>query len=81
MQPAAGVGAKVGLQQFQRCRGQFADGVDVEQLKFGVGFGTNSVDFFGWQGPDAAMHLIPTQERDAIGLVQVRANFGQELVG
>ena len=81
MQPQAVIGAEVLHQPFGLGRGQLADGVHAQGLQPGAGLGADAVDALGRQRPDALRDPTQLQQGQAIGLVQIGAQLGQQLVG
>ena len=55
--------------------GQFANGVDPKRGKLDGGFGTDAVDLLDGQGPDAGGNVGGGEDGDAVGFVQIRADF------
>ena len=59
---------------------QFADGADSQRFQFRAGLGPDAVDLARGQRPDARRNVGGRQQRQPVGLVQVRRDLRKQLV-
>ena len=62
-------------------RRELADGADAERCELLVGLGPDAVDLAARQRPDARLQVVLVDHRDAVGLVELARDLGQQLVG
>ena len=80
VQPGAVALAEMLDQKLRLSRGDVADRVQTEAREFLGRFRADAVDLLGRERPDARRNFFRLQQRQAIGLVEFRADFRQQLV-
>ena len=81
MHPGAGMRTELRAQEFGRGGGEFADGVDAQRFEFRTRLRADAVDLARRQRPDACGYVFGAHQGQAVGLVEIGRDLGQQLVG
>ena len=81
MQPFGVAAAEAVLQQRRIGARQFADAGNAQRSEFFAGLGADAVDLAHRQRPDARRDVVLIEQRQAVGLFEVGADFRQQLAG